>query len=56
MAKLEHIFLCENVIRVKTVLPEKYHTVKASAVCMVINRWRNNHRIVKINETTWRKV
>ncbi|MCR5533113.1 MAG: hypothetical protein K6F10_04455 [Paludibacteraceae bacterium] len=34
----------------------KGQSVKASAVSMVLNRWRNNHRIVKINETTWRKT
>ena len=34
----------------------KGQSVKASAVSMVLNRWRNNYRIVKITETTWRKT
>jgi hypothetical protein len=34
----------------------KGQSVKGSSISMVLNRWRANHRIVKINETTWRKV
>ena len=34
----------------------KGQSVKGSSISMVLNRWRNNHRIEKINETTWRKL
>lgn len=32
------------------------HEVKASAISMVLNRWRSNRKIEKATETTWRKV
>ena len=34
----------------------KGQSVKGSSISMVLNRWRNNHRIEKISETTWRKL
>jgi len=34
----------------------KGQSVKGSSISMVLNRWRANHRIEKISETTWRKV
>ena len=34
----------------------KGQSVKSPAICMLLNRWKNNYRIVKINETTWRKT
>ena len=34
----------------------KGQSVKSSAISMVLNRWRTNHRIEKATETTWRKV
>ena len=34
----------------------KGQSVKGSSISMVLNRWRNNHRIEKINESTWRKL
>ena len=34
----------------------KGQSVKSAAISMVLNRWRNNHRIEKATETTWRKI
>jgi hypothetical protein len=34
----------------------KGQSVKNNAICMVLNRWRNNNKITKINESTWRKI
>ena len=34
----------------------KGQSVKGSSISMVLNRWRNNHRIEKATETTWRKI
>ena len=34
----------------------KGQSVKGSSISMVLNRWRNNHRIEKASETTWRKL
>ena len=34
----------------------KGQSVKNSSISMVLGRWRDSNRIVKINETTWRKV
>ncbi len=34
----------------------KGQSVKSSAISMVLNRWKANHRIEKATETTWRKV
>ena len=34
----------------------KGQSVKGSSISMVLNRWRNNHKIEKISETTWRKL
>ena len=34
----------------------KGQSVKGSSISMVLNRWRNTNRIVKISESTWRKV
>lgn len=53
LALLPEEFTTSDLIKLRA---RKGQSVKASAVCMVINRWRNNHRIVKINETTWRKT
>ena len=34
----------------------KGQSVKKSAIFMVLNRWKNNYRIIKIDEATWRKT
>ncbi len=34
----------------------KGQSVKSSAISMVLNRWKANHRIEKATETTWRKI
>lgn len=34
----------------------KGQSVKSSAISMVLNRWKANHRIEKFTETTWRKI
>ena len=53
LALLPEEFTVSDLIKLRA---RKGQSVKASAVSMVLNRWRNNHRIVKINETTWRKL
>jgi len=53
LALLPEEFTAADLIKLRA---RKGQSVKASAVSMVLNRWRNNHRIVKINETTWRKT
>ena len=34
----------------------KGQSVKSSAISMVLNRWRANHKIEKVTESTWRKL
>ena len=34
----------------------KGQSVKHSALFMLLNRWRNNHRIEKVGDATWRKI
>ena len=34
----------------------KGQSVKNNAICMVLNRWRTNHKIEKVSDTTWRKL
>ena len=53
LALLPEEFTASDLIKLRA---RKGQSVKASAVSMVLNRWRTNHRIVKINETTWRKL
>lgn len=53
LALLPEEFTASDLIKLRA---RKGQSVKASAVSMVLNRWRNNHRIVKINETTWKKL
>lgn len=33
----------------------KGQSVKNNAICMVLNRWKANNKITKINESTWKK-
>ena len=53
LALLPERFTATDLIKLRA---RKGQSVKASAVSMVLNRWRNNHRITKINESTWRKT
>ena len=53
LALLPEEFTVSDLIKLRA---RKGQSVKTSAVSMVLNRWRTNHRIVKINETTWRKL
>ena len=53
LALLPEEFSASDLIKLRA---RKGQSVKTSAVSMVLNRWRTNHRIVKINETTWRKL
>ena len=53
LALLPNEFTATDLIKLRA---RKGQSVKASAVSMVLNRWRNNHRITKIDETTWRKL
>ena len=53
LALLPNEFSSADLIKLRA---RKGQAVKSPAICMVLNRWKNNHRIVKVNETTWRKV
>jgi len=53
LALLPDDFTAADLIKLRA---RKGQSVKTSSICMVLNRWRNNHRIIKINETTWRKT
>ena len=53
LSLLPQDFTAADLIKLRA---RKGQSVKSSAVSMVLNRWRNNHRIQKINETTWRKL
>ena len=34
----------------------KGQSVKNNAICMVLNRWKTNRKIERINESTWKKL
>ena len=34
----------------------KGQSVKNNAICMVLNRWRTNHKIEQIGEATYKKL
>ena len=53
LALLPNEFTAADLIKLRA---RKGQSVKGSAISMVLNRWRNNHRIEKATETTWRKV
>ena len=53
LALLPKEFTAADLIKLRT---KKGQSVKPSAISMVLNRWRTNHRIEKINESTWRKL
>ena len=53
LALLPQEFTAADLIKLRA---KKGQSVKTSAISMVLNRWRTNHRIEKINESTWRKL
>ena len=46
-------FTASDLIKLRA---RKGQSVKSSAISMVLNRWKANHRIEKATETTWRKL
>ena len=53
LALLPAEFTAADLIKLRA---RKGQSVKGSAISMVLNRWRTNHRIEKATETTWRKL
>ena len=53
LALLPAQFTTADLIKLRA---RKGQSVKGSAISMVLNRWRNNHRIEKIAETKWCKL
>ena len=46
-------FTASDLIKLRA---RKGQSVKSSAISMVLNRWKSNHRIEKATETSWRKI
>ena len=53
LALLPQEFTVADLIKLRA---RKGQSVKGPAISMVLNRWRGNGRIEKINESTWRKI
>ncbi len=53
LALLPTEFTMADLIKLRA---RKNQSVKNNAVCMVIKRWKNNHKIEQIGEATYRKV
>ena len=53
LALLPQEFTSADLIKLRA---RKGQSVKSSSICMVLNRWRSNNRIEKLNESTWRKI
>ena len=53
LALLPAEFTTADLIKLRA---RKGQSVKGSAISMVLNRWRNNDRIEKSTETTWRRI
>lgn len=53
LALLPAEFTAADLIKLRA---RKGQSVKSAAISMVLNRWRNNRRIEKATETTWRKI
>ncbi len=53
LALLPQEFTVADLIKLRA---RKGQSVKGPAISMVLNRWRGNGRIEKINESTWRKL
>jgi len=46
-------FTASDLIKLRA---RKGQSVKSSAISMVLNRWKSNHRIEKLTETVWKKI
>lgn len=53
LSLLPEEFTAADLIKLRA---RKGQSVKSSAISMVLNRWKANHRIEKFTETTWRKI
>ena len=53
LALLPQEFTAADLIKLRA---KKGQSVKKAAISMVLNRWRTNHRIEKISDTTWKKL
>ena len=53
LSLLPEEFTAADLIKLRA---RKGQSVKSSAISMVLNRWKANHRIEKATETTWRKL
>jgi hypothetical protein len=53
LALLPAEFTTADLIKLRA---RKGQSVKNNAICMVLNRWKTNNKITKINESTWKKL
>jgi hypothetical protein len=53
LALLPAEFTTADLIKLRA---RKGQSVKGSAISMVLNRWKTNHKIEKVSDTTWRKL
>ena len=53
LALLPAEFTTADLIKLRA---RKGQSVKNNAICMVLNRWKTNNKISKINESTWKKL
>ena len=53
LALLPAEFTTADLIKLRA---RKGQSVKNNAICMVLNRWKTNHKIEKVSDTTWRKL
>ena len=53
LALLPQEFATADLIKLRA---RKGQSVKGSAISMVLNRWKTNHKIEKVSDTTWRKL
>lgn len=53
LALLPAEFTTADLIKIRA---RKGQSVKNNAICMVLNRWKTNNKITKINESTWKKL
>lgn len=53
LALLPAEFTTADLIKISA---RKGQSVKNNAICIVLNRWKTNNKITKINESTWKKL
>ena len=53
LSLLPEEFTAADLIKLRA---RKGQSVKNNAICMVLNRWKTNRKIEKINDSTWRKL